>query len=75
MQVIYKSDNYEVREYGTQAVFMVLDRNTKQFVVFEDYRQSGALIDVLQAGINSGDDMTDIYLGGLIVLAKEYNND
>lgn len=69
MQVIYNSDKYEVRKYGTGETYLLLDHNNKHFVVFEDYRQSAALLDALQ----DSDDvtLTDIYLGGVMEICHE----
>ena len=69
MQIIYSSDNYQVRKYGTGETYLLLDHKSKAFVVFEDYRQSAALLEALN---DSADvTLTDLYLEGVMELCHD----
>ena len=71
MKIIYESDKFEVRKYGTDSTYMLLDHGSKEFVVFEP-PQSDELINALQDAEDP--DVTDIYLEGIMVLARPYGD-
>jgi len=68
-KVVYESDQFAVKQYGTEAVYMLVDKVGKQFIVFE-----GRTASSLEEMINEcdGTDMTDIGLAGLFVLGHHY---
>lgn len=69
MQTVYNSDKFEVRQYGTELTYLLLDHASGECVAFEPPR-SAALADALLDGDNI--EMTDIYLEGVMVLLRHY---
>lgn len=70
MQTVYNSDKFEVRQYGTELTYLLLDHASGEWVVFEP-PQSHALLEALQDGEDTN--MTDIYLGGVMALANQFS--